>query len=83
MELLGTPSNATLRQQFLENFGQSNKDHVLKAKSVMNELELVPLFRQFESRQVQEIEHEINEVPTEEIQPILRRLLQSMRGRKL
>lgn len=83
MELLSTPSNSNLRQQFLNNFGRSDKENVDQAKDVMRQLKLVDLFRQFESRQIEEIESEINQVSTVEIRPILYQLLKNMRGRKL
>lgn len=84
MELLRAPgSDKDIKQQFIDNFGRPDERSVGMALEVMKRLNLVDLFRQFESRQTEEIEREVDNVPTVEIRPILHHLVQKMHGRRL
>jgi len=83
MELLNANSNDSIRQDFIDNFGKSTPENVEKALGVMRQLNVSQLFREFEDKQIKDIEREISEVETEEVKPILENLIRAMHGRKL
>jgi geranylgeranyl pyrophosphate synthase len=83
MELLNSTRDDSIRRQFLDNFGHASPTNVQQALDVMHKLNVVDLFRQFETQQIRQIEKEIDEVEVKEVRPVLNQLVKAMHGRKL